>query len=54
VLRANASHHEAHADSRATAEAMARELRLMAEWLGLPAVSAGPKGNLARHLRAAL
>ena len=54
VLRANASHHEAHADPKATAEAMARELRLMADWLGLPAVSAGPKGNLARHLRAAL
>jgi hypothetical protein len=54
VLRANASHHEAHADPKATAEAMARELRLMADWLGLPDVSAGPKGNLARHLRAAL
>jgi uncharacterized protein YcaQ len=54
VLRANASHHEPHADPKATAEAMAGELRLMASWLGLPAVSAGPKGNLARHLRAAL
>jgi hypothetical protein len=54
VLRANASHHEPHADPRPAAEAMAGELRLMADWLGLAAVSAGPKGNLARHLRAAL
>jgi hypothetical protein len=54
VLRANASHHEAHADPAETAAALAGELRLMAAWLGLPDVSAGPAGNLARELRKAL
>ena len=54
VLRANASHHESHADPAATADALASELRLMAAWLGLPRVEAGKSGNLAKPLRAAL
>lgn len=54
VLRANASHHEAGADPGETAEALAGELRLMAGWLGLGDVEAGPRGNLARALRKAL
>ena len=53
VLRANASHLEPHADARETAEALARELQLMASWLGLGGVEVGAKGNLARHLKAA-
>jgi uncharacterized protein YcaQ len=54
VLRANASHHEPHADPRGTAEAIADELRRMAGWLGLPDVAAGASGNLAKELRRAL
>ncbi|PZF76864.1 winged helix-turn-helix domain-containing protein [Aestuariivirga litoralis] len=54
VLRANASHHEGHADPGETAEALAGELRLMAGWLGLQEVAAGPSGNLARALKGAL
>jgi len=54
VLRANAAHVEAHADPRETAKALAGELHLMAKWLGLADVAAGPRGNLARAVRAAL
>lgn len=54
ILRANAAHMESHADPQETAEAMAQELNLMAKWLGLNGVEAGAKGNLARHLKAAL
>jgi uncharacterized protein YcaQ len=54
VLRANASHHEPHADPGETAEALARELRLMAGWLGLAGIEAELRGNLARALRKAL
>ena len=54
VLRANAIHHEPHAEPQATAQALAGELRLMADWLGLEAVEAGARGNLARALRGAL
>ncbi|MFO1120967.1 MAG: crosslink repair DNA glycosylase YcaQ family protein [Hyphomicrobiales bacterium] len=54
VLRANAIHHEPHADPKDTAEALAPELRRMATWLGLADVEAGARGNLARQLRAAL
>ena len=51
VLRANASHHESHADPVETASALAGELKLMAGWLGLPEVAAGAAGNLAKALR---
>ncbi|MCA3560588.1 MAG: YcaQ family DNA glycosylase [Aestuariivirga sp.] len=54
VLRANASHHEADANPAETAKALAGELQLMAGWLGLGDVAAGPSGNLARALRNAL
>ena len=54
VLRANTAHLEPHADAKETAEALSNELLLMANWLGLGGVEAGAKGNLARHLRAAL
>ncbi|MFN4142520.1 winged helix-turn-helix domain-containing protein [Aestuariivirga sp.] len=54
VLRANAIHHEPHADAQETATALAEELRRMAAWLGLPAVEAGDKGNLSAALRSAL
>lgn len=54
VLRANAIHHEAHADPAETAVALSHELRLMANWLGLGDVEAGSSGNLARALNAAL
>lgn len=54
VLRANASHHESHADPRLTAEALGGELQRMADWLGLGAVEAGAAGNLAKELRRVL
>lgn len=54
VLRANASHHEAHADPAQAAAALAAELRLMSGWLGLGDVVAGAAGNLAPALRQAL
>jgi uncharacterized protein YcaQ len=54
MLRANAIHHEIHADPEETAVALAGELKLMANWLGLPGVEAGKAGNLARALRKAL
>jgi uncharacterized protein YcaQ len=54
ILRANAIHHEAHAEPHETAEALAGELRLMAGWLGLADVEASPSGNLAPALRRAL
>ena len=54
VLRANASHLEAHADAGETAEALGNELLRMAGWLGLGGVEVGSQGNLARHLKAVL
>lgn len=54
VLRANAIHHEAHADVQDTAEALAGELELMAKWLSLEGVEAGKAGNLAGALRKVL
>jgi len=54
VLRANASHHEPHADPQETAAALAGELRLMAGWLGLARVEAVAAGNLGSALRAAV
>lgn len=54
LLRANASHHEPHADPQETAAALAGELKLMSGWLGLSDVEAGASGNLAQALKAAL
>ena len=54
VLRANAAHLEPHANAEATAMALTDELRRMASWLGLERVEAGPRGNLARALKAQL
>jgi len=54
ILRANAIHHEAHADPQETAEALAGELRLMAQWLELGSVEPGKTGNLAKALGKAL
>jgi uncharacterized protein YcaQ len=54
VLRANAAYLESHADAGETADALGKELLLMAQWLGLESVEAGARGNLARHLKAAL
>ena len=50
TLKVNASHHEADADALATAKALAPELKLMAQWLGLADVRIGRSGNLARML----
>jgi hypothetical protein len=54
LLRANASHHESHAEPQEAAAALAEELRLMAGWLALTGVEVGPQGNLARALRRAI
>ncbi len=54
VLRANAIHHEPHANPAETAQALAAELHLMKSWLGLEGLQAGNQGNLARALKAEL
>ncbi|MBT5773363.1 MAG: winged helix-turn-helix domain-containing protein [Dehalococcoidia bacterium] len=54
TLVARATHIEPAADPREVASALATELRLMAEWLGLDQVRADVRGNLARELRVAL
>lgn len=54
ILRANAAYHEASADPGDTAEALAKELQMMATWLGLAGVEAAPRGNLAPQLTRAL
>lgn len=51
TLLVNASHHETDADPVATAKALAPELRLMADWLGLGDVKVARSGNLAATLR---
>jgi len=51
VLRVNAVYLEPHANMEETAGALATELHLMAGWLGLTSVQAGPRGNLARALK---
>ena len=50
TLRANAIHHEEMVDPEETAEAMARELMKMADWLGLPKVEVKKSGNLSTAL----
>lgn len=54
VLRVQGVHGEAHADTDATAEAMAIELRAMAAWLGLDGIDVVGRGDLAAPLAAAL
>jgi len=49
-----AAHLEAHAKAGPVTDALARELRTMAEWLGLDAVKVACRGGLARALAAAL
>jgi uncharacterized protein len=54
VLLANQCHVEGSCDQMETAEALSRELKLMAEWLGLKEVQVGDKGNLSTELQHAL
>ncbi len=54
TLAVRAAHIEPTADPREVASALATELRLMADWLGLDEVRADKRGNLASELRAAL
>jgi uncharacterized protein len=51
ALLVNAAHHEADVDAAETARALAPELRLMAEWLGLQDVKIARSGNLSATLR---
>lgn len=53
VLRVLATHGESGVDRPAVAQALAQELRRMADWLGLAHVQIGPRGDLARELRGA-
>lgn len=53
-LRVPAAHVEPGSDPSTTAEALAEELVMMAEWLGLEDVALGRRGNLAPELRRAL
>jgi uncharacterized protein len=50
-LLVNAAYGEDHAEQRGTAQALATELRLMANWLGLENIEIAKKGNLAGTLR---
>jgi hypothetical protein len=54
VLRVQAAHLEAGADSAETASALAKEIRLMAGWLGLPGVAVAKKGGLSTALSQAM
>ncbi len=54
LLRVPAVHLEPRRDPSATAEALAGELVMLAEWLGLAGVALGRRGNLANPLKAAL
>ena len=49
VLRANASHYEAHADPLETAVRLAGELHLMASWLGLAVSRPAPRAISPDH-----
>ncbi len=53
-LRVPAAHIEPRCDPGATAETLAGELVMLAEWLGLDDVTLGRRGNLAPALRQAL
>ena len=54
VLRVRGAWREEHADPVDTAEALAAELSLMAQWLGLDAVDVAPNGDLAPALTGAV
>lgn len=54
VLRARGVFTEPGVDTARVAHELAAELRTMAEWLGLDAVTVGPNGNLVKEVRAAL
>lgn len=54
LLRVPAVHLEPRCDPGVTAEALAGELVMLAEWLGLDGIVLGRRGNLATNLRAAL
>ncbi len=54
TLRVHAAHGETDIDRGAVAEALSRELHLLASWLGLDRVSIGRRGDLAGALRGAL
>lgn len=53
-LRVLAAYLEPHAEAGPVAEALARELRLMAGWLNFDSVSVGRRGGFARALAAAM
>jgi uncharacterized protein len=54
ILRVNAAHAEDGTDAAAVATGLARELRMMAGWLGLDAVEVEDTGDLAPSLEKAL
>jgi uncharacterized protein len=54
VLRVQAAHGEEHADPAVVSAALADELRLMADWLGLDAVGVAERGDLAGPLARAV
>lgn len=54
VLRVNAAWLEEHADADEVSEALAAELALMAQWLGLQDVVVGDRGDLAQRLNKAV
>jgi uncharacterized protein YcaQ len=54
ALRVQAAHTEGAADGKVVAGALAAELRLMADWLGLEQVKVEKAGDLSRRLSAAV
>lgn len=53
-LRVQAAYLEPDAEPRVAAEALARELRSMAVWLGLDSLAVGRRGGFARPLAVAV
>ena len=54
ILEVFAAHGEAHIDQGKVAEALAQELTLMAQWMGLNAIRVGERGELTRSLSEAV
>ena len=54
VLRVNSAHREAHSDALETAAALARELNMMAAWLGFTRIDIRERGDLAQALQHAI